>query len=453
MSNANHTPGNGSPPLIQIEFPTRVSLFVWVAIAVGFTLIFLSIGLSIVENFWSTPSSVILGSGVGIVLAAFGGQAVISGRGFVYAGVFAIALALISLLEYRRDVYLENQKEMLKLFANAYAAGTIHNVPKEFVASLKFSSPVLGRQNFIEDKFDFIIFGKETRDAAVASLRFEKDDSYVSISIPVGCITSEIGDDRKIDWVVEEVDGEFSITDRWNHKVIGKFPPEIDFSPCESTASAWNFVTSPPEKINGTLTRLLDVIFPSALAQDVELSEPLSDANISTLVGQLTNETTDIRRNARDALSTVSTDQLPILLDSLRNGIDVYRTKLGIVVAITENIRQNKEVADQISSELTDLDISILLDLVGDPDRTVRIYATEFLYDLGDPRATQEAIRRAAETSNVDYRYAWLFVSLGGWHNLSFPEKENLQEYLEKSKINAGAENPKTIDLIDRMIL
>jgi len=98
---------------------------------------------------------------------------------------------------------------------------------------------------------------------------------------------------------------------------------------------------------------------------------------------------------------------------------------------------------------LSDEDLGLILDFAGDPDRTLRIYATEFLYDLDNPRVTEQAIGRAAATDDDSARYNWLFVSQGGWKVLSAEQKEKLQPALATLRQAIGSDNPKALKLID----
>jgi hypothetical protein len=68
----------------------------------------------------------------------------------------------------------------------------------------------------------------------------------------------------------------------------------------------------------------------------------------------------------------------------------------------------DKKRAPDLRGRLADGDIAHLVTAAGDSDRTVRVYATEFLVDLGDRRATKLAIRQAATTSDGNARYNWL---------------------------------------------
>jgi hypothetical protein len=97
-------------------------------------------------------------------------------------------------------------------------------------------------------------------------------------------------------------------------------------------------------------------------------------------------------------------------------------------------LRADKKKAEAISNLLTDRDRDLLLSAAGDNDRTVRVYATEFLFDLGDPGAAKLGIARAADTNDETARYQWLFQAQGGWLKLAPEQKRELRPSLDQIK-------------------
>jgi HEAT repeat protein len=117
-------------------------------------------------------------------------------------------------------------------------------------------------------------------------------------------------------------------------------------------------------------------------------------------------------------------------------------------VATVQMLRADKKRADDISKQLKDPDLERLLDAAADPDRTVRIYATEFLFDLGNKTVRQKAIKRAAQTNDDTARYQWLFAAQGGWGDLNKSEKTELAPLLQQAKDKASA---RTRALFDKL--
>ena len=283
-------------------------------------------------------------------------------------------------------------------------------------------------------------------------------ESVISVEIPLDCIRGSIGGEERLDWKVRErrrQDGNIIevLDGQRDDAVIGRWSDALQSdgsgqdNPCGSPgANASRPYTSGLDRV---LALIGNPMASSAFAQETEAPAPFSEEEFASLLEDLASDNTDIRRDARDALANASVEDVPRLMAALREGLETYRTKLGIVVAVTEMLRYDKSKAGEFDARLTDEDLALLLDLAGDSDRTVRIYATEFLYDLDNPRVAQLAIGRAEDTEDVNARYNWLFVSQGGWKLLPDPEKERLQSSLENARDAAGAENPKTQELID----
>jgi hypothetical protein len=90
--------------------------------------------------------------------------------------------------------------------------------------------------------------------------------------------------------------------------------------------------------------------------------------------------------------------------------------------------------AARISRALTDDDLSKLIETAGDRDRAVRVHATEFLVDLGDPRASRLAVTRAAATTDENARYNLALVAGAAWAKLTSNDKRALADALTRTK-------------------
>jgi hypothetical protein len=169
---------------------------------------------------------------------------------------------------------------------------------------------------------------------------------------------------------------------------------------------------------------------------------------VPLMLARLKADDAATRRGARGALSQAPIDSIRLIMNTLHRESSNYQVRLGICVALTEMLRADKNRAASISSKLTELDLNKILDAAGDADRTVRVYAAEFLFDLGDARTTKLAIQRAAATSDENARYNWLLVSQDGWRKLSAAEKTTLTTPLNKAKRRSGQ---KTLKLFDKL--
>jgi hypothetical protein len=180
-------------------------------------------------------------------------------------------------------------------------------------------------------------------------------------------------------------------------------------------------------------------IFSSAsAAESSPAGESPSEEVAITAIEQLKSDDTIIRRSAREDLANVALNVMPLIMQELRKNYKDYRVRLGICVALAQSIRDDKFKADSITKQFTDADLDLLLDAAGDPDRTVRVYATEFLLDLGSPRSAMLAIRRASNTDNAVARYNWIFSAQEGWRKLPTSTKKELVVALEIAARQSG---------------
>ena len=111
-------------------------------------------------------------------------------------------------------------------------------------------------------------------------------------------------------------------------------------------------------------------------------------------------------------------------------------------------MRKNKNQRKRISGELNDRDIALLLQAAADNDRTLRIYASEFLYDLGDPRAI-DAAATIFPLANDNGRYNIILVLTGTVNDVSPQQKSRLVGML---RLWRGMVGNRTQALIDKLL-
>ncbi|WP_337879446.1 hypothetical protein [Rheinheimera sp.] len=189
----------------------------------------------------------------------------------------------------------------------------------------------------------------------------------------------------------------------------------------------------------------------SSLALDganLEAPQPAS-TEISDLINSLTSDDTTKRRTARSAIAKQGIVVVRPLMVALSSpGID-YRTKLGVVVSLTEMMRENKDLRTQVIGLLQPDDLEQLLRLATDSDRTIRIYAGEFLYDLGDPRLLNLALSHWQEVDSDNGRYNLALIMKGLSPYLNKEQASNAIKSLRSLK---GTVGPKTDSLLDEAI-
>jgi hypothetical protein len=432
---ANKPSDPQQPSLIEITFPDKITPFVWLAMTMGLLLVASAIVGHTRDWQLQAAGSLLLSSGIAIILAAFGGQATVRGKIYVLAGVAAIALLITAGLEYLRDVDHQRHVALITARDKEYVRGSVRDVPgPPTKVSLAFGQTVMASTTIGRtDLFSFAVFGDQTKEVAFASLRLEPLDEeeaeLIAIAIPVSCIENGMGSSKPLDWVLRKDGGVLEVIDqRQNDRVIGRWGGKRA-EPCPRPVAA----ASSPFRF----TELLPGVR-SAWAQEDPLDQQPAEVDIGKTAAELNSDITEVRRAARNTLSAVPPDQVPAVLGLLETDEETYRTKLGVVVALTEMLRRDKAQGVAVVPLLSMGNRDALLDLAGDPDRTVRIYATEFLFDLGDPEVTKLAIARAASTQNNDARYNWLLAAQDGWRRLDEPEKQSLKDQLDTAYAQSG---------------
>lgn len=128
------------------------------------------------------------------------------------------------------------------------------------------------------------------------------------------------------------------------------------------------------------------------LAEQLQISAaagggaPVAADSFPGLLAQLESPDTATRRTARTALAGIGTGLVRPAMAELLSPDPSYRLQLGLVVALTEMLRDNKRSRDDIITMIDDAALTEMLRLAANNDYTIRVYAGEFLYDLGDPR-------------------------------------------------------------------
>jgi hypothetical protein len=358
-----------------------------------------------------TTAQLVLCSGLGIVFGAFGSTATIKYKGAVIAGVAAISIALLLIVDHlvRKDfVYLRID-------------GDIEGAQMELIGSETYHGAFL-RKNL----YEFIVTGRGiSQDRLTLTLNFPpSEQGGKSREVPFECVPkSEIepylGSQQRLQWRFDDARG--VLIGGAGNKVIA------EVGPCRDARPATARVHTP-------------TLFSSAFAATTPRFEDLLDA--------LKSPSSAARREARDGLARAGFDAVRPMLDRLATAPESYQTRLGIVVALAEMLRDRKQQRQDISALLSDQDLQRLIEAAKDSDRTVRIYASEFLFDLGDPRLPRKALE-AIESASDDGKYNLIIVIQGAFPDLSDEQRSNVRQDLEKLRPGVG---PRTQALIDRVL-
>jgi hypothetical protein len=411
------------PTLIQVPFPEQPTVVFFTAIIIGLLLISMT---TIFRSYFAVngmQSNLVQCLGVALLAVAFGSQATVRTGRIIMAGVAAIAFCFFIYLQYSsRELFLRGWIKGFD-FATYKSLGIQKN-------------SVLGRieqndKNLERSEYDFIIFKKAVDTNFIEVVLETREKKERVIYVDAGEFEWAYGRPQRLVWELRE-------ESVGSERIIKLYDISNDIKghPIGS------------EVTRGTLpiTRApIDAVFiNAAFAQE---GAPI---DVPLMLERLKAEDAPTRRSARTALSKAPIESIPVIMAKLHQEGSNYQVKLGICVALTEMLRADKNRRTKISSMLKEDDLNKLLDAAGDSDRTVRIYATEFLFDLGDKRATKLAILRAAKTNDDNARYNWLLLSQDGWRMLTQDEKAELTVSYKEAYERSGE---KTRQLFDKLPL
>ena len=380
--------------LIETVFPQQESVVFFTAIVCGFLLLAAAFARRFLD-LDGVQSNLLISVGVGLILAAFGGQAKVDLKWVVMAGVAGIALGLF--------IVLQNYSQ------NLFVVGSIRHFDKSKYdqVNLRHKSNVLGAvrpdvTSPANSVYDFVIFRRDLDQRFVeVTVTKSVNKEETNLRVGVAKFESAFSTSSRLEWDLRSV-----VTDGQTHLEIYDFDGK---------------------KISESDDRVaLDDLPRPSLFSIAALAQDQSRVNLENALLLLKDNDLAVRKAARDTLSSATNDQIPRIAQALKDQYSDYQVRLGIVVAFTQMLRNDKSRRGAIGQALTDDDMNRILDAAADDDRTVRIYATEFLYDLGSPRAASLAIQRAAAAPSDNARYNWIFSSQDGWQRLAADQKKFL---------------------------
>lgn len=358
-----------------------------------------------------TLSILIICSGLGIIFGAFGSTAVINYKGIVVAGVAAVALVLLLVVDWvmreslvRIEVDGDVRGARLELFGDSAYPGADHD-------GRRFEFFIVGR-DITKDRLSLIVSlppeeGQRDSRSGMREVVFD--------CIPSTAITRFIGGGKTLQW---RFDAE--------HEVLtGVEGGPVQSGPCmDGGALGPSFASLDDVSLIGT-----------AHAQD---------GNIESLLADLESESAAVRRNARSALAEIGQPAIRPMMDYWAAHPTSYQVRLGVSVALTEFLRDHKRDRKAVSAELGERDLRALAMAASEDDRTLRVYASEFLYDLGDPRVVPIATS-LFDGASEDGRYNLILVMGGAVPDLSASDKAALADTLKGWEAMVGPRTDKLI--------
>jgi peptidoglycan hydrolase-like protein with peptidoglycan-binding domain len=210
---------------------------------------------------------------------------------------------------------------------------------------------------------------------------------------------------------------------------------------------------SPPVAANATERPAIDAEPSLSPLGPVPDLDPATLEKIRSLIAGLDSDDASRRRDVREELAALGPSVVAPLARFLRQGNPsspgYYRQQLGAVVALTKMLRNNKSQRTGIVAQLEQQDIDRLVRASADEDRTLRIYASEFLFDLGDPRAV-DAVVSTFDGVSDNGRYNLALVLKGA---APFVAKDDRARFVHSAKGLQRQGATKTNRLIDEAIV
>lgn len=400
------------PPAMPDQQPRWSDPIFRAGIAVGAGLFVIGIVCQALNLIAPTLSILIICSGLGIIFGAFGSTAVINYKGFVIAGVAAVSIALLLVVDWvMRETLLKLEIDgdvrgaRLDLFGETAFPGADHGQRFEFY--------IVGRAvSGSRDRLTLVVTppqgAERDRTQLGRTIEFE--------CIPSTAITRFIGSGRTLQWRFD--------ADR--EVLVGVEGKTIQSGPCRD------------DQVEGPSFASLDLIG-SAQAQE---------GNIPQLLADLESDSATVRRDARDRLAAMGEAAIVPMMDYWASRPDSYQVRVGVSVALTEFLRKHKRDRTSVSALLTDAHLRLLAAAAGDPDRNLRIHASEFLYDLGDKRIVPIAAALFPGASD-DGRYNLIVVIQGSVPELDAGERQALADTLRSWE---GMVGPRTQELIASVV-
>jgi hypothetical protein len=365
----------------------------------------------------------IIGGAVSIILGAFGATATINYQGVTLAGVAALSVVIFFIVI----------PEIRNPSVRVEITGFPHDSAVDFYA---------GRTHFLgafrgdahQDLYEFAVFADELKSKVLGvTVTPPKSDAGVQEKEKVfGCIDQKVvvaalGSTTSVQWKVDFVKGRLMEMDKTSPTLVsgvgscGEEPeaPGLD-------AIAWSHLLSP---------------FKTAIAGTVA-------AELALSFRDLTAESSPIRTNARMSIGAAGPSAIEPLMAFWRTQPSNYRVRLGSLVSLVEMMRSMKPERKNISAELKEDDLRLIVDAAGDDDRTIRIYATEFLYDLADPRSVSVIVGRMPNVgSDGQYNMALVLTSVAA--EMSEADRSKLRAQLVPLKSSGfGEKTMKKLDAI-----
>jgi hypothetical protein len=413
--------------LLEVVFPAQATQMMMIGIVIGLVLICGGFAAKVFAEGTSVQANVILAIGAGVLLAAFGGQASARFGPFVLAGVVAITGFFMWWLDRAERGVAERQ-----------VSGRIADIDlRRFDVKIRNDDYAYARSE--TNVYDFVFLERDLRHdttlITVAHKRgaencpthFSGPDCELVLRVPKQVFDRALSGRKAVEWRFDGANGK--LVDGGGQDVSIASAPISQ--PVQAAAAG---ISLPP-------------FVASAQAQDEAIENP---ALLQRALADLVSDDLDTRRFARDVLGAGPLSWVKPIADHLVANDGNYRIELGCVVGLAQMMRSGKGGNEpDLRARLTDQHIAVLVGAAGDADQTMRIYASEFLVDLADPRAVMPALDLAVATGDQDARLSLLFVVARG---ITLLDQGGRRAAVEKLRALRPRANPAAQAMIDEAL-
>lgn len=331
---------------------------------------------------------------------------------------------------------------------NRYVLVTVSGDVKEATVDLIGDKKYFGGYREDVRAYDFVVFGKEIKRR---NLRLEviMDDEteYIFECLDADKLRPFLASGQTVEWAFKlpngqedkpriiDADGDVIVPDIGHcnalKRVVGVSRADLN-----QTAIA-----------DPSLTLIGSAEAQESSADAVQLDTE-TYGQINDSLEKLQSSISRVRRSARSDLARYGLPVVPPLLAELSRDDPSYRTRLGVVVALAEMMRENKQDRAEIITRIDSDQVRFLVDAAADQDRTIRVYASEFLYDLGDPRSIDVTLTQAWQYP-PEGRYSALFAMMGA---IPFATQEQKQAIADSLPNLKSDNTPRTNALIEEIV-
>jgi hypothetical protein len=421
--------------MVSKKDKTAVDLGVMVMEAEKFDKVFyggILIGLivfiaGILTSYWHTTglaeSRLILCVGLGILLGTFGSTGIIKYRNITITGVAAIAIVL-------SYVVVSMSNKQAKNLCIGTLTGDIKNAQIEIIGDQ--GQTLLGAKREMGRQYVFVVDGPINRPVFDVIITFPPNPLTGSEGTEIDFdgidnkfINSVIGSGEQIEWRFNRK--KETIKDYKGQMIARIRLPKLSSS------------RKPRKKVDWFIIK-------KAFAED-------SSKSLQDIYVDLASGSGEVRRVARNDLAERGPKAIPSMMHEYRKNQNIYQLRLGILIAMRKMLKNNKALAPQISRQLSTEDLKLIVKSLTDNDRSIRIYAGEFLHDLGDPRVVPLALKSIKTEKNLEGVYLSYLVIAGAYPHLSESQKKLTNEQLGESfDYSKNRFDPKQQKVLNKLI-